>query len=113
MTEEPALREAAPVRNTGAESRPQNLQAEPDARPRELPPRGFHVPAAVESQAPFGGRDLGALDPDDRRGVVENQGIGVGPRSVDQFLDVFISASTATVWWFGDRALMPPGFKNR
>ena len=26
---------------------------------------------------------------------------------------VFFSASTATVWWFGDRALMPPGFKNR
>lgn len=28
-------------------------------------------------------------------------------------LTVFFSASTATVWWFGDRALMPPGAKNR
>jgi hypothetical protein len=26
---------------------------------------------------------------------------------------VFFSASTATVWWFGDRALSPPGHKNR
>jgi hypothetical protein len=26
---------------------------------------------------------------------------------------VFFSASTATVWWFGDRALSPPGQKNR
>ena len=25
---------------------------------------------------------------------------------------VFFSASTATVWWFGDRALTPPGYKN-
>ena len=25
---------------------------------------------------------------------------------------VFFSASTATVWWFGDRALTPPGNKN-
>lgn len=26
---------------------------------------------------------------------------------------VFFSASTAGVWWFGDRALTPPEFKNR
>lgn len=26
---------------------------------------------------------------------------------------IFFSASTATVWWFGDRALAPPGLKNR
>lgn len=26
---------------------------------------------------------------------------------------VFFSASTATVWWFGDRALTPPHLKNR
>ena len=25
---------------------------------------------------------------------------------------VFFCASTATVWWFGDRALTPPGMKN-
>jgi len=25
----------------------------------------------------------------------------------------FFSASTATTWWFGDRALSPPGHKNR
>ncbi len=31
MTEEPGSREPAPVRNTSAESGPQNLQAEPDA----------------------------------------------------------------------------------
>lgn len=38
MTKEPALREPAPVRDPGAEGGPQNLDAEPDARPRELPP---------------------------------------------------------------------------
>lgn len=26
---------------------------------------------------------------------------------------VFFCASTATTWWFGDRALAPPGMKNR
>lgn len=26
---------------------------------------------------------------------------------------VFFTASTAVVWWFGDRALTPPGMKNR
>jgi len=26
---------------------------------------------------------------------------------------VFFAASTATVWWFGDRALAPPGTKNK
>jgi len=26
---------------------------------------------------------------------------------------IYFSASTATVWWFGDRALAPPGLKNR
>jgi len=26
---------------------------------------------------------------------------------------VFFAASTATVWWFGDRALAPPGAKNK
>lgn len=26
---------------------------------------------------------------------------------------VFFSASTATVWWYGDRALSPPNHKNR
>ena len=38
MTEEPAFREPAPVRGPGAEGGPQNLGAEPDARPHELPP---------------------------------------------------------------------------
>ena len=31
MTKQPALREPAPVRDPGAESGPQNLQAKPDA----------------------------------------------------------------------------------
>ena len=26
---------------------------------------------------------------------------------------IVFSATTAVVWWFGDRALAPPGFKNR
>lgn len=26
---------------------------------------------------------------------------------------IIFSAATATVWWFGDRALTPPGMKNR
>lgn len=26
---------------------------------------------------------------------------------------IFFCASTATTWWFGDRALTPPGMKNR
>lgn len=28
-------------------------------------------------------------------------------------LTVFFCASTATTWWFGDRALTPPGLKNK
>ena len=66
MTEEPGSREAAPVRGSGAEGGPQNVQAEPDARAHELPPRIFPVPAAVESQAPFGSRDRAVISPVER-----------------------------------------------
>ncbi len=63
MTEEPGSREPAPVREPGAEGGPQDVQAEPDARTQELPPRGLPVPAAVESQAPFGIRDRTVISP--------------------------------------------------
>ncbi len=63
MTEEPGSREPPPVRVPGAKGGPQNVQAESDARPHELPPRGFPVPAAVESQAPFGNRDRTVISP--------------------------------------------------
>ena len=63
MTEEPGSREPAPVRGSGAESGPQDVQAEPDARAHELPPRSFPVPAAVESEAPFGSRGRTVIAP--------------------------------------------------
>lgn len=63
MAEKPALREPAPVRVTGAQRGPQNLDAEADARPRESPPRNFPVPAAVKSEAPFGDRDRAVIPP--------------------------------------------------
>ena len=63
MTEEPALREPAPVRGPGAKRGPQNLDAEPHARAHELPPRNFPVPAAVKSEAPFGSRDRTVIPP--------------------------------------------------
>lgn len=31
----------------------------------------------------------------------------------DTVRSVVIAASTATVWWFGDRTLQPPGVKHR
>ena len=42
----------------------------------------------------------------------------LSPEEVDELMrymvySIYFSASTATVWWFGDRALAPPGLKNR